>query len=115
MLTRRLVIQSGLATIAMPAVLRAQTLSGQITLMSYAGIFQDNYTKTVIEPFQPPMPFPTRPSVPPEQAPGGAPTAGKHTSKKALLTLTGLSIASNAMLPSAGISGAVAPVRSATK
>ena len=52
MLTRRLVLQSGLATIAMPAVLRAQTLSGQITLMSYAGIFQDNYTKTVIEPFQ---------------------------------------------------------------
>lgn len=52
MLTRRLVIQSGVATIAMPAVLRAQTLSGQITLMSYAGIFQDNYTKTVIEPFQ---------------------------------------------------------------
>lgn len=51
MLTRRLVIQSGLATIAMPAVLRAQTLSGQITLMSYAGIFQDNYTKAVIEPF----------------------------------------------------------------
>ena len=36
----------------MPAVLRAQSLSGQITLMSYAGIFQDNYTKTVIEPFQ---------------------------------------------------------------
>ena len=52
MLTRRLVLQSGLATIAMPAVLRAQTLSGQITLMSYAGIFQDNYTKAVIEPFQ---------------------------------------------------------------
>lgn len=50
--TRRLVLQTGLATIAAPAVLRAQGLSGQITLMSYAGIFQDNYTKAVIEPFQ---------------------------------------------------------------
>ena len=49
--TRRLVIQAGLATIAAPALVRAQGLSGQITLMSYAGIFQDNYTKTVIEPF----------------------------------------------------------------
>jgi putative spermidine/putrescine transport system substrate-binding protein len=50
--TRRLVLQTGLASIAAPAVLRAQGLSGQITLMSYAGIFQDNYTKAVIEPFQ---------------------------------------------------------------
>jgi putative spermidine/putrescine transport system substrate-binding protein len=50
--TRRLVIQAGLATIAAPAIVRAQGLSGQITLMSYAGIFQDNYVKTVIEPFQ---------------------------------------------------------------
>ena len=52
MLTRRLVIQSGLATIAAPAVLRAQTLSGTVTLMTYTGIFQDNYTKAVVEPFQ---------------------------------------------------------------
>lgn len=51
MLTRRLVIQSGLATIAAPAVLRAQTLSGSVTLMTYTGIFQDNYTKAVVEPF----------------------------------------------------------------
>lgn len=51
MITRRLVVQSGLATIAAPAVLRAQTLGGAITLMSYSGIFQDNYTKAVIEPF----------------------------------------------------------------
>nr|MDX3809640.1 ABC transporter substrate-binding protein [Bosea sp. (in: a-proteobacteria)] len=51
MLTRRLVIQSGLATIAAPAILRAQTLSGSVTLMTYTGIFQDNYTKAVVEPF----------------------------------------------------------------
>ncbi|MGY6248546.1 extracellular solute-binding protein [Bosea thiooxidans] len=50
MLTRRLVIQSGLATIAAPAILRAQTLSGSVTLMTYTGIFQDNYTKAVVEP-----------------------------------------------------------------
>lgn len=49
--TRRLILKTGLASIAMPAVLRAQGLSGQITLMAYAGIFQDNYTKTVVEPF----------------------------------------------------------------
>ncbi len=42
--TRRRLLQTGLATIAMPTVLRAQGLSGQITLMSYSGIFQDNYT-----------------------------------------------------------------------
>lgn len=53
MLTRRLVLQAGLATVAAPALVRAQPgLSGTITLMSYAGIFQDNYTKAVIEPFQ---------------------------------------------------------------
>ncbi|CAN7333084.1 extracellular solute-binding protein [Bosea sp. LjRoot237] len=53
MLSRRLVLQAGLATVAAPALVRAQPgLSGTITLMSYAGIFQDNYTKAVIEPFQ---------------------------------------------------------------
>lgn len=53
MLTRRLVLQAGLATVAAPALVRAQpSLIGTITLMSYAGIFQDNYTKAVIEPFQ---------------------------------------------------------------
>lgn len=53
MLTRRLVLQTGLATVAAPALVRAQpSLSGTITLMSYAGIFQDNYTKAVVEPFQ---------------------------------------------------------------
>ncbi len=64
--TRRLVLQTGLATIAMPAVLRAQGLSGQITLMSYAGIFQDNYTKAVIEPF-----LAAHPGVKVNYAPGG--------------------------------------------
>lgn len=54
--TRRLILKTGLATIAMPAVLRAQgstgqSLGGEITLQSYSGIFQDNYTKAVIEPF----------------------------------------------------------------
>lgn len=52
MLTRRLAIQAGLATIAAPAIVRAQGVSGTISLMSYAGIFQDNYTKAVVEPFQ---------------------------------------------------------------
>lgn len=53
MFTRRLVLQAGLATLAAPAILRAQSLGGTITLMSYGdGTFQDNYIKTVIEPFQ---------------------------------------------------------------
>ncbi|MGO4124258.1 extracellular solute-binding protein [Inquilinus sp. YAF38] len=53
MLTRRLLLQTGVATLAAPAILRAQSPSGQIRLMSYAdGTFQDNYVKTVIEPFQ---------------------------------------------------------------
>lgn len=64
--TRRLILQTGLATIAMPAVLRAQGLSGQITLMSYAGIFQDNYTKAVVEPF-----LAANPGVKVTYAPGG--------------------------------------------
>lgn len=49
--TRRRILQFGLSAMAMPSIARAQT-RGTITLMSYAGIFQDNYTRTVIEPFQ---------------------------------------------------------------
>lgn len=52
MLTRRLVLQIGLATLAAPAIVRAQAPRGSITLMSYAGIFQDNYVKAVVEPFE---------------------------------------------------------------
>jgi putative spermidine/putrescine transport system substrate-binding protein len=64
--TRRRLLQTGLATIAMPSVLRAQGLSGQITLMSYSGIFQDNYTKAVVEPF-----LAANPGVKVTYAPGG--------------------------------------------
>ncbi len=64
--TRRRLLQTGLATIAMPTVLRAQGLSGQITLMSYSGIFQDNYTKAVVEPF-----LAANPGVKVNYAPGG--------------------------------------------
>ena len=69
--TRRLILQTGLATVAMPAVLRAQgssaqALGGQITLMSYTGIFQDNYTKAVVEPF-----LAANPGVKVNYAPGG--------------------------------------------
>jgi putative spermidine/putrescine transport system substrate-binding protein len=64
--TRRRLLQTGLATIAMPSVLRAQSLSGQITLMSYSGIFQDNYTKAVVEPF-----LAANPGVKVNYAPGG--------------------------------------------
>ena len=52
MRTRRLIVQSGLAALAAPSVVRAQQVRGAITVMAYAGIFQDNYTRTVIEPFQ---------------------------------------------------------------
>jgi putative spermidine/putrescine transport system substrate-binding protein len=52
MRTRRLVLQTGLAALAAPSIARAQAPRGAITLMSYAGIFQDNYTRTVVEPFQ---------------------------------------------------------------
>jgi len=53
MLTRRLLLQTGVATLAAPAILRAQSPAGEIRLMAYAdGTFQDNYVKTVIEPFQ---------------------------------------------------------------
>lgn len=52
MLTRRLVLQTGLATLAAPAIVRAQAPRGSIALLSYAGIFQDNYVKAVVEPFE---------------------------------------------------------------
>lgn len=52
MRTRRVVLSGGLAALAAPSILRAQTPKGAITLMAYAGIFQDNYTRVVIEPFQ---------------------------------------------------------------
>jgi putative spermidine/putrescine transport system substrate-binding protein len=41
-------------------------ISGQITLMAYAGIFQDNYVRTVVEPFQKVFP-----NVKVNYAPGG--------------------------------------------
>lgn len=54
MQTRRTLLGAGLAALAAPAVVRAQgaRLAGTVTLMAYDGIFQDNYTRTVIEPFQ---------------------------------------------------------------
>ncbi len=51
MLTRRIALRTGLAALAAPAIARAQKVGGEITLMAYSGIFQDNYTKAVIEPF----------------------------------------------------------------
>lgn len=52
MIRRRQFLQLGAAALAMPSVARAQAVKGQITLMAYTGIFQDNYTATVVEPFQ---------------------------------------------------------------
>lgn len=53
MMNKLLGAAAGLALMAAPALAQAPcTASGQITLVSYAGIFQDNYTQTVIEPFQ---------------------------------------------------------------
>ena len=50
--TRRIVMQTGLAALAAPAIARAQAPAGSITLMAYGGIFQDNYTRAVVEPFR---------------------------------------------------------------
>jgi putative spermidine/putrescine transport system substrate-binding protein len=52
-LSRRAVM-GGAAATALAGAARAQNtaLSGEITLMAYAGIFQDNYIRTVVEPFQ---------------------------------------------------------------
>ncbi len=63
---RRRFVAGAAATIAAPGILRAQGLSGTITLMSYAGIFQDNYTKAVVEPF-----LKANPGVKIAYAPGG--------------------------------------------
>ena len=52
MIRRRQFLQLGAAALAMPSIARAQGVKGQITLMAYTGIFQDNYTATVVEPFQ---------------------------------------------------------------
>ncbi len=63
---RRRFVAAAAATVAAPGILRAQGLSGTITLMSYAGIFQDNYTKAVVEPF-----LKANPGVKVAYAPGG--------------------------------------------
>ncbi len=63
---RRRFVAAAAATVAAPGILRAQGLSGTITLMSYAGIFQDNYTKAVVEPF-----LKANPGVKVTYAPGG--------------------------------------------
>ena len=52
MLTRRAVVQTGLAALAAPRIARAQTPHESITLMAYGGIFQDNYIRAVVEPFR---------------------------------------------------------------
>ena len=52
MKTRRVFLQTGLAAVAMPSIVRAQSPKGTVTLMAYAGIFQDNYTRAVIDPFK---------------------------------------------------------------
>ena len=52
MRTRRTIVQTGLAALAAPSLVRAQAPRGAITLMAYGGIFQDNYVKAVVEPFQ---------------------------------------------------------------
>lgn len=53
-LRRRRLLQGAAAlgaagTLARPAI--AQAPAGEITLMAFSGIFQDNYTKAVVEPF----------------------------------------------------------------
>ncbi|MFM9941120.1 MAG: ABC transporter substrate-binding protein [Hyphomicrobiaceae bacterium] len=52
MLNRRAVVTTGFAALAAPAIVRAQGGKGTVSLMAYAGIFQDNYTKAVVAPFQ---------------------------------------------------------------
>jgi putative spermidine/putrescine transport system substrate-binding protein len=50
---RRAVLAGGLASLAAPAILRAQGgLSGTVTLLAYGGIFQDIYARTVVAPFE---------------------------------------------------------------
>jgi putative spermidine/putrescine transport system substrate-binding protein len=68
---RRAFVGGSAALIAAPSVPRAQGgPSGQITLMAYAGIFQDNYIRTVVEPFQRAFP-----NVKVNYAPGGTSAA----------------------------------------
>jgi putative spermidine/putrescine transport system substrate-binding protein len=45
---------AGIVPVVFPSSILAQNaaVTGQITLMAYAGIFQDNYMRTVVEPFQ---------------------------------------------------------------
>ena len=55
LVTRRTVIASALATTLLAGAVgtaSAAGLSGQITLMAYSGIFQDEYIKTVVKPFE---------------------------------------------------------------
>jgi len=49
----RAALAAGLAMALAAGPARAQdtSVSGEITLMAYSGIFQDNYTKAVVEPF----------------------------------------------------------------
>jgi putative spermidine/putrescine transport system substrate-binding protein len=65
--SRRAVIAGASAlALARPAMAQNAAVSGQITLMSYAGIFQDNYTRTVVEPFRKAFP-----NITVNYAPGG--------------------------------------------
>jgi putative spermidine/putrescine transport system substrate-binding protein len=41
----------GLAASAVPAGAQDPSVSGTVTLAAYSGVFQDNYTKAVVEPF----------------------------------------------------------------
>jgi putative spermidine/putrescine transport system substrate-binding protein len=79
MLTRRFVVQTGLAALAAPSIVRAQTPAGSVTLMAYGGIFQDNYTRAVIEPFRRAVP-----DVQIKYSPGGnsAPIVGSVRAQK---------------------------------
>jgi putative spermidine/putrescine transport system substrate-binding protein len=52
MLTRRAVVQTGLAALAAPRIARDQMPHESITLMAYGGIFRDNYIRAVVEPFR---------------------------------------------------------------
>ena len=50
---RRTFLLGAGATFVCASAARAQSApSGTISLMGYAGIFQDNYVKAVVEPFQ---------------------------------------------------------------
>src|SRR5262245_2481442 len=49
---RRTFVLGAAASLVTATAARSQTPSGTINLMSYGGIFQDNYVKAVVEPFQ---------------------------------------------------------------